>query len=117
MLPSGRSFESFSTGWKIHISTRIGKLQRNETYLCTRDTQEADRHQHASDRHLVVAILDTIEVLDTQTVRSDQAVEGENLVHLNSGDEGATALSDDIGDCESSVRKRKSGVMHIECTH
>ena len=98
MLPSGRSFESFSTGWKIHISTRIGKLQWNETYICTRDTQEANRHEHTSDGNLVVPKLDAVKVLYTETVCCDKTVQCQDLVHLNRCDERATALTDNMRD-------------------
>ena len=98
MLPSGRSFESFSTGWKIHISTRIGKLQWNETYLCTRDTQEANRHEHPANGDLIITKLDTVEILYTKTVCSDKTIQGENLVHLDGRNESAATLPDDMCD-------------------
>ena len=96
MLPSGRSFESFSTGWKIHISTRIGKLQWNETYLCTRDTQEANRHEHPANGDLIITKLDTVEILYTKTVCSDKTIQGENLVHLDCCNQRAAALANDM---------------------
>jgi len=67
------------------------------TYFSTRNAQEADRHQHASDRHLVVTEFDAVQVLDAQAVGGDQAVKSKNFVHLDCGDEGATSLSDDVG--------------------
>ena len=103
MLPSGRSFESFSTGWKIHISTRIGKLQWNETYLCTRDTQEANRHEHPTNGDLIITKLDTVEILYTKTVCSDKTIQGENLVHLNGGHEGAATLTNNMCNYEQSI--------------
>ena len=63
------------------------------------NAQEADAHEHTSDGDLVVAKLDTIEVLDRQRIGGDKTVEGENLVHLDGGDKSTSSLSDDVGDC------------------
>ena len=51
-------------------------LGQKPTHLRPRNAQEADRHEHAGDRHLVVTELDAVEVLHTQTVCGDEAVEG-----------------------------------------
>lgn len=67
-------------------------------YLGSRYAQEADRHEHPSDSHLVVAEFDPVEVLDTQAVRRDQTVQRKDLVHLDSGHQGTTALPNDMGD-------------------
>ena len=67
------------------------------THLSAGDTEEADGHQHAADSHLVITKLDTIEVLHAQAVCSDQAIQRQDLVHLNSSNESATSLSDDVG--------------------
>ena len=69
-----------------------------EAHLCPRNGQEADRHKHTRNSNLVIAEFDAIKVLHTQTVCSNQTVECKNLVHLNSGNEGAATLTDDIGD-------------------
>lgn len=62
-----------------------------------RDAEEADRHEHTTDGVLRVAKLDTLKVQDRQGVSGDKTVESENLVHLNGGNESATALSDNVG--------------------
>lgn len=71
-------------------------IESSETYLCTRDRQEADTHEDAADGDLTVTKLDTIKVEDTQTVCADQAVQRKNLVHLDGGDKCASSLSDDV---------------------
>ena len=68
------------------------------THLCSRDTQEAHGHQHPGDSHLVITKLDTIQVLHTQAPRRDQAVQREDLVHLDSSNERTTSLADDMRD-------------------
>ena len=73
-------------------------MQWNETYLCTRDTQEANRHEHPANGDLIITKLDTVEILYTKTVCSDETVQGENLVHLDGRDEGTATLSDDMCD-------------------
>jgi len=78
-------------------SARYIQAQMPSTHFSTRNAQEADGHQHASDRHLVVAEFDAVQILNAQTVCGDQAVESEDFVHLNRGDEGAATLSDDMG--------------------
>jgi hypothetical protein len=60
--------------------------------------KKADRHEHTRDRHLVVSELDPIKILHAQTVRRDQTIECEDLVHLDRSDEGAATLSNDMGD-------------------
>ena len=67
-------------------------------YLRARDAEETHRHEHTRDRDLVIAELDAVQILYAQTVRRDQAVQSEDLVHLNSGNERAAALSDDMRD-------------------
>jgi len=66
--------------------------------LGTRDTQEANAHEHTGDGDLVVAKLDTVEVLDRERVGRDETVERQDFVHLNRGDKRASTLSDDVGD-------------------
>ena len=68
------------------------------TDLRTRDTQEADRHEHTSDGHLVVAELNAIEILHAQTVRRDETVQRKDLVHLYCRNQRATALTDNVRD-------------------
>jgi hypothetical protein len=64
--------------------------------LGSRDGQEADAHEHSTDRDLTISEFDTLEIQNTETVRGYQAVESKNLVHLNSGHESATTLSDNV---------------------
>lgn len=73
------------------------------SHLGSRDTQEADGHEHSSDRNLIITKLDPIEVLHAKTVRSNQTVQSEDLVHLNSGDESASPLSNDRGDWRNRI--------------
>lgn len=68
------------------------------TYLGARNTQETNRHQHTADGDLVITKLDTIKVLHAQTVRRNETVQGEDLVHLNSRDQGTPSLPDDMSD-------------------
>jgi hypothetical protein len=68
------------------------------TDLGSRYAEEADRHQHPGDRHLVVSELDAVQILDTKTVRCNKAVESQNFVHLDGGDQCAATLSDNMGD-------------------
>lgn len=68
------------------------------SYLGTRDAIEADRHEHSSNRNLVITKFDAIEIQDAQAVRGDEAIESENLVHLNSRDEGGSSLANDVRD-------------------
>ena len=98
MLPNGRSRDSFSTGYHTRVSN-LYKLEETTTDLCTRDTQEADRHEHTGDSDLVVAELDAIEVLHAQAVRRDEAIQREDLVHLDGRNERAASLPDDMRDC------------------
>ena len=69
------------------------------TYLRAGDAQEADGHEHTIDCDLVVAELDAIEVLHAQAVRRDEAVQREDLVHLDGRDERAAPLPDDVRNC------------------
>jgi hypothetical protein len=70
------------------------------TYLGARDTQEANRHEHSRDRYLVVTKLDPVKILHAQAVCGNKAIQGEDLVHLNRGDERAATLSNDMRDCK-----------------
>lgn len=90
----------------------IGKTRCS--YLGSRYAQEAYRHEHTCHRHLVVTELDAVEVLHAETVRGDQTVQSEDLVHLNSRHQGASTLTNDMRDCtmptlstSSSDTKRK----------
>ena len=96
-MPNGRSRDSFSTGYTANKQV-FPKVNKGPTYLGARDTQEADRHEHTSNRHLVVAKLDSVEILHAETVRRDEAVERKNLVHLNRSNESAATLSDNVRD-------------------
>jgi len=68
-------------------------------YLGPRDTQEADGHEHPSDRDLVVAKFDSVEILHAKTVRRNQTVQSKDLVHLDSSDEGASPLPNNRSNC------------------
>ena len=97
MLPSGRSLESFSTGY-VPASEPTLQLKMTKPNLGTRNAQEADRHEHTIDCDLVVAELDAVQVLYTQTIRRDETIESKDLVHLDGRDQGAAALANDVRD-------------------
>lgn len=65
-------------------------------YLGTRDAKEAHRHQHPSDRDLIISKLDTVQILHTQTVRGDQTIQRKDLVHLDRSNECAPSLTNDM---------------------
>ena len=94
MFPSGRSRDSFSTGWSEIVNNGCLGV-RSHSHLSPGDTQEADGHEHPSDRDLVITELDSIQVLHAETVRRNQAVQSEDLVHLYGGNEGAPSLPND----------------------
>jgi hypothetical protein len=81
-----------------------------KSYLGAGDAQEAHAHEHSTDSDLSVAELDTVQVKHTQTVSADQAVQRQNLVHLNSGHESATTLANNVRDgddvCELAGERR-----------
>lgn len=54
-------------------------------YLGARDTQETYRHQDSCNCHLIIAELYSVKILHAETVRGDETVEREDLVHLNCG--------------------------------
>jgi hypothetical protein len=74
------------------------RREASETHFSPRDTQEAYRHEHSSDGDLIITKLDAIEVLDTQAVRLDQAVQGQNFIHLYRRDQSTASLPDDMRD-------------------
>lgn len=67
MFPSGLSRDNFSTGWQGVSNNAFTDAWC--PYLGPGNTQEADGHEHSSDRDLVVAKLDSVEVLHAETVR------------------------------------------------
>jgi hypothetical protein len=103
MLPKGRSRDSFSTGCAENEQIVRYIDGEDSAYLGTRNTQEANRHEHTRNRHLIVSELDPIKVLHTQAVRGDQTIQCEDLVHLDRSDESAATLSNDMCDCETSA--------------
>jgi hypothetical protein len=109
ILPNGRSRDSFSTGYTANKQV-FPKVNKGPTYLGARDTQEADRHEHTSNRHLVVAKLDSVEILHAETVRRDEAVERKNLVHLNRSNESAATLSDNVRDYKMSAARLQGSI-------
>lgn len=80
-----------------------------KTYTSARDAHEADAHQDTGDGDLVVAELDALKVLHAQSPGRDEAVEGENLVHLDGSDESAAALTDDVDDGDDVGQLRGEG--------
>ncbi len=48
------------------------------------------------DGGLAIGYLESLEEEDREAVGRDQTVDGEDLEHLQSGDQGATALTDDV---------------------
>ena len=67
--------------------------------LGSRNAQEAHGHQHTSNCDLIIPKLDAIKVLNAQTVGRNQAVESQDLIHLDRGNQSTTTLSDNVGDC------------------
>jgi len=51
-----------------------------------------------------VAMLDAVQVEDGQAICSDQAAEGEDLVHLHSSHQRRPTLADNVDDCIHSIR-------------
>ena len=45
------------------------------SYLCSRDGEEADAHEHTADCHLTVSKFDAFQIQYTQAVSTDQAIE------------------------------------------
>jgi hypothetical protein len=110
MEDKGRSFDNFSTGWfsTCQEASKGRKKGARETNACARDAHEANRHQDTGDGNLVVTKFDALEVLYTQSPRRDEAVEGENLVHLDSGDQCASSLANDVDDWTSPCMSARS---------
>lgn len=97
MLGCGRSLDKPSTDY-YDRSVKLCGNPNYTTYLGAGDGKEANTHQHTADGDLAVTELDTIQVDDTQTVSTDQTVQSENLVHLDSRNESATTLAENVGD-------------------
>ena len=81
----------------------LGSKGNSPTCLGMRDTQEANRHEHTCDCHLIVAKLDPIQILHNQTVYCNETVECEDLVHLDSYHESAASLPNDVHYCDASA--------------
>ncbi|GJC78632.1 hypothetical protein ColLi_01470 [Colletotrichum liriopes] len=79
----------------VGLRTLLGQALDNAG---ARDGQEADAHQDTADGVLAVTELDTLEVQHTQTVGTNETVEGENLVGLNRCNKCAAALADNVRD-------------------
>ena len=71
------------------------------TYLRAGDAQEADRHEHTIDCDLVVAELDAVQVLYTQTIRRAETIESKDLVHLDGSHKRASSLADNVRDSDN----------------
>ena len=48
---------------------------KSASYLCSRDGEKADAHEHATDCHLAVSKLDAFQIQHAQAVCTDQAIE------------------------------------------
>lgn len=68
------------------------------TYPAPRNTEEAHGHEDSRNSMLQISKFDTIEVQNGQTVRRNQAIEGQNLVHLDSSNKSTASLADDVVD-------------------
>ena len=109
MLPCGRSLDSFSTGCKstfffVQSMSNAGILcgtnkKKGGTDLGSRDAEKTGRHADTLDGHLIVAKLDTIQILNAKTVSRDQTIRREDFVHLSRCNECTSPLSDDRRDC------------------
>lgn len=107
MLPSGRSRESFSMGYGRRL---VSKAHPREILdLGSRNAQEAHGHENTSNCDLIISKLDAVEVLDAQTVGRNQAVESQDLIHLDRGNQSATTLSDNGRDCTAGNKYHPSG--------
>ena len=76
----------------------VSKFRGTESkaHFGSRDGEEADAQHHAADRDLPVAELDAVQIQHAQTVGTDQAVQGEDLVHLDCRHQRASSLADDV---------------------
>jgi hypothetical protein len=79
----------------IHVA-----LTSARTDLGSRNAVEAHAHENTSNGDLVVPKLDSVQVLNTERIGSDEGVKTEDQEHLSSGDQSASTLTDDVGDCE-----------------
>lgn len=61
---------ALSVSWVAHA-----RSDSSSTYLGSRDAVEAHTHQDTGDGHLVITEFNTIKILHTERVRSDQSVE------------------------------------------
>jgi len=69
-------------------------------HLATGNEEEASGQQQALQRRLAVGELDAIEVEDALAVGEHKRVQGQDLEHLQRGDQRAPALLYDVADCE-----------------
>mmetsp|Transcript_14630 Transcript_14630/g.21536 ORF Transcript_14630/g.21536 Transcript_14630/m.21536 type:complete len:240 (+) Transcript_14630:785-1504(+) len=75
--------------------------------LGSRNRHERNRSQHSHGRHLRVTILDTVQVEDRQRVGRNQTVQGQNLVHLHTRNQGTTTLPNNVD--------ATSNTWHLAC--
>lgn len=85
---------------KVSFYTTNGRIDcvRMRTYPAPRNTEEAHGHEDSRNSMLQISKFDTIEVQNGQTVRRNQAIEGQNLVHLDSSNKSTASLADDVVD-------------------
>jgi hypothetical protein len=69
-----------------------------ESHLGSRNAEEANRHEHPINSNLVISKLDPIEVLNAKTVGGDQAIQSQDLVHLDGRNQRTPALPDNVRD-------------------
>lgn len=66
--------------------------------LTSRNGDEADREQQTTDGSLRVGSLTSSKEQNGQSVGGNQTVKGENLVHLDSGNQSTSTLSNNVSD-------------------
>jgi hypothetical protein len=77
------------------LATDLVYISRG-SYLCARYAQETHTHKHPTNCHLSISKLDTIQIKHTQAVSADQAIQRQDLVHLDGGHKRASSLSNDV---------------------
>ncbi len=71
----GETFDGLLRRVLVGRGNRVGGWREGIAYLCARDGEEADAHEHAADCYLAVAEFDAFQVQHAETVRADQAVQ------------------------------------------
>ena len=78
-----------------YVGMRAGSRERMER-AGMRDKEEEGSSEDTAYGGLNISKFDSIQVHDTEDVGSCKAVEAKDLKHLESGYEGAPALTDDV---------------------